>query len=143
MRDASPDARFRELAILAFALALGPTLFAALVLGLDVGTEAVDGRLLTPIWIVTAVTSVLGAWMLWRGRVREMLPDLGARVDRGRVETGRLRVALIILWAVLEGQALFGVTVYYLTLDPVPLAGLPIAWVGIFLTRPRRDWFGR
>ncbi len=143
MRGGSTDARFRTLAILALALAAGPTLFAALVLALDLGSRTLEPGLITPVWAGVAAASVAGAVVLWRSRVQPMLPGLGAPVPREGVDTERLRTTLVILWALLEGQALFGVVAYYLTLDLVPLAGLPVAWVGILLGRPRRDWFGR
>lgn len=139
----SPDTRFRELVLLALVLAAGPTVFAAIVLGLDLGTESVDAILLTPVWLAVAAITVAGAILVWRSRVHPLLPGLGAPARRGSVDTERLRTTLIILWAALEGQALFGVTAYYLSLDPLPLAGLPIAWVGILFSRPRREWFGR
>lgn len=95
-------------------------------------------------WAAAASAAIVAATALWRTRVAPLIESpRGARED-GPDGAAALQTGLVLVWAILEGAALFGVLVYYLFGTPLALAGgLLLVWLGIGITFPRSDWFPR
>lgn len=97
-------------------------------------------RTLTWVWYGVAAAALLG-WWLFRGRaIGDAAPAARAR-GAGSGPQATLQL-LILGWALLEGAALFGITLYLLGGGTAPLAGgLAIMALGIAASWPRPEWF--
>lgn len=143
MGGSSGDARFRVLAILAFAFLTGPLLFAIVTFTLRQGRGTWDAGLLTWAWVALTPIALIAARVIWGRSVVPHLPELGESARAAHTDGEELTARLVIVWALIEGPSLFGVVVYFIEGAFIPLAGVILLWIGMLLTRPRRSWFGR
>lgn len=98
------------------------------------------GALLRYVWATLAFGGVAAAMILWRVRVLPLLESPHHPDPESRGEA--LQSALVTVWALLEGPALFGVVLFLLSGSFLTCgAGLLLVWLGIGLTFPRQDWF--
>lgn len=140
-RPAGPHAVAR---LIALALLAGVALFAMVaVFALPgaVGPLAPGvARTLTLVWYGLAAAALLGWWLL---RARVLSGVAPAARARGAGDGPERTLQLLILgWALLEGAALFGVTLYLLGAGTAPLVGgLAIMALGIAASWPRPEWF--
>lgn len=135
----------RTARVLHTALVAGPLAFALVALWLQRGMAAADfdadtQRLLRYVWMAAAVGSLLLALNLWRTRVA---PHIEAIAGGETAEPPQeLLSGLILVWALIEGAALFGLVMYLVT-------GLSSVWIGSVVLilgnavfgRPRTEWF--
>lgn len=128
------------------AIVLGPTLFALLAVWLRGGEQPMsmnpdERRLMLYVWMAAIVGATLGALNLWRTRV---VPHIEAAERAGpRSASGALLPGLVLVWAVVESAALFGLVVYFVTGSiPLLVGSLAVVWINGFVTRPRPQWFG-
>ncbi len=139
----SPNEYFRVVAIVALAFVMGPTLFAAVTLVIKGGSGTLDIDLLSTAWMLMTPAVLTAALVMWGRLVSPHLPRLGVPERNRKMDPAALQTGMITVWALIEGQALFGVAVYFLTDSLIPLAGVGLLWIGMALARPRRAWFGR
>ncbi|MBW3552396.1 MAG: hypothetical protein KY466_02735 [Gemmatimonadetes bacterium] len=149
MTTTRPAASVGAARAIAASLIAGVTTFALVAWSMvgERGPQSPDAAATGPViyaWAVLACGALIAAMLVWRTRITPRLESpRGPRKD----EPGRqaaLQSALIVVWALLEGAALFGVVVYFLYGATFPLAGgLLLVWLGIGLTFPRSEWFPR
>jgi hypothetical protein len=146
-RTATPRQALLTSRVIAFALGLGPTLFA--LVAWAVGSAGDDGtpyEVLLYTFLGVAFSAALAALLVWRHRV-------GPAIEQGRRDraTGtrspdaamRIQSNAIIVWALAEGAALLGVVVYFLSGRPLTaVIGLFMVWLTLGLTWPKADWYG-
>lgn len=95
------------------------------------------------VWIVVVAGSLAGWWLL-RRRALAFVTEAARARTRAEPSPGpeRMLALLIVGWALLEGAALFGITVYLLTGAGLPLAGgVGVMAVGMAASFPREEWF--
>jgi len=125
-------------------LLLGVLVFAGVVYALTGSGSAIDGgegdwRFLVQIWYGAAAVLVAAWYLLWRKARRHTESPASRRVTGGPERVIRL---LIIAWAMLEGAALFGVTVALLTGQRSALvAAVVLMLAGMTVSFPRAEWF--
>lgn len=108
------------------------------------GAEPVgDGGLaeaLTYAWIAVVLVGAPGMLHLWRSQIG---PALDApRHERGLQHAARVSRGLIIVWALLEGQALLGIAAFFVAGTTLPFyGGVLVMAVGMAASFPRREWF--
>jgi len=139
----SSDQLFRTLLIIGFAFVMGPTLFAAVTLLLKGGAGTLEIDIFVTAWLVMTPTVLALALLMWGRLVSPHLPQLGVPERNRTVDPIALQTGMITVWALIEGQALFGAAVYFLSDSFIPLTGIALLWIGMALARPRRPWFGR
>jgi len=138
---------YRTTVVVHIALALGPTLFGAVVWWLSrqgaVPAMALpEATALVYAWLAAMTGATLGAVRMWSARVE----PLEAELALGRTATPPESVLALLLpvWAVIEAPALLGIILFMLTGAPLLLvAALLYLWTGFWLTRPRPEWFHR
>lgn len=98
---------------------------------------------LTYAWIAVAFGTALGAIVVWRMRVGPVLTMSAATpAEERRTRHGALLTGLIVVWALLEAQALAGIVVFLLTGAALPFwGGLAVMGVGTTVSRPRAEWY--
>ena len=142
-----PVAAQRTATLITLSLAMGVTLYAAVAWFLhEQGTaprqtDPAFGNLLLYIWIgLTAVTS-FAALFIWRGRVEPLIHG-SEPLPASRM--GELMSGHLIVLALVEGAALMGVTVYFLTGIMWPaIVSVFLIWFAVLATRPQVEWYQR
>lgn len=98
-------------------------------------------RTLTLVWYGWAAAAIAGWWLL-RGRVVAGASAAARAREAAGGPQQRALPLLIAGWALLEGAALFGITLYLLGGGTVGLAGgVAIMALGIAASWPRPEWF--
>jgi hypothetical protein len=140
----SPEGVYRTSSLIAFALVMGPTLYAIVALFLQHGAGHLSFDMMTIVWIAFTVATIAAARLLWGKLVEPALPRMGWRTEPISVgDAGRIQSGLIVTWGLLEGSALFGLVVYSVAGSYITLAGaLVVLFIGLLATRPRRAYFG-
>lgn len=105
------------------------------------GDVAGDPALMFNLMLGVAVASVVAAIVLWRARVSPLIerpsPDRERRAAPGEIQTN-----VVMVWALIEGAALFAVVVYFLYGSALAgLLGVALIWAALAATWPRREWF--
>ena len=105
------------------------------------GNEA-QASLMLYLWAALAFGAIMAAIVLWRVRIAPILESPASPAEDPVARSESLQSGLIIVWALLEGPALFGVVLYLLFGSTIPWgAGLLLVWLGIGLTFPRPGWY--
>lgn len=140
----SPDQAILMMRIIGLSLGTGVTLFAAVSWFLHqqqgpVG-PAIDSSLAFNGFLLLLALASVGAALVWRWRVASVIERRG-RETEWRPRAAAIQTGVIITWALLEGAALAGEVVYFLTGNALAgLLGVLLIWVGIGLTWPKRAW---
>ena len=142
-----PAAAQRTATFIGLSLALGVTMFAAVVwfiqqqVGAPPQNDPAFVRLLIYLWIgVTAVTSFASLYV-WRSRVEPLISS-SEPLPAERVT--ELTSSQLICLGLIEGASLFGVVVYLLSGIMWPaIVGVSLIWFAVFATRPQLEWYQR
>lgn len=144
----SPAQALLTLRIIGGSLGLGVTLFAFVAWFLHqqgpTGDPATrppgDPNLMFNIMLATAVAAVLTAIAFWRARVTPLIDRADPEHDWFE-RFARIQTQIIIVWALIEGPALFAVVLYYLhDMAIAGVLGVIMIWTGLALTWPKREW---
>lgn len=104
-----------------------------------------DSRLPIWIWIAFALSSAIGAILVWRSSAEPLIEGRTPADDAPR-RTGDqvgLTSALMVCWALLEGASLLGLVLFFLSGHWILLvATLAFALAGFGMSAPRKEWFG-
>jgi F0F1-type ATP synthase membrane subunit c/vacuolar-type H+-ATPase subunit K len=139
---ATPEAALRVMRMIGLALGAGVTMFAVAAWVIQPGAAATpsDPPLMLYLWIAMATTLAAGSLVVWRGRVVPHLASASGGAD-WRERADRIQAGLVITWALVETAALFGVVVYFLDGQVLPIAaGVALMWVALAMTWPRAEW---
>lgn len=140
----SPGQAILMLRIIGLSLGTGVTLFAFVSWFLHQQQtpvrELVYGSLTYNGTIAMAVLAAIGAFFVWRWRVAPIL-ERPARETEWQPRAAAIQTGVVITWALLEGGALVGEVVYFLTGNGTAgVLGVVLIWAGIGLTWPKREW---
>lgn len=140
----SPDQAILMMRIIGLSLGAGITLFAIVGWFLHqqrgAVAESAYGSLTFNAFLALVALVSAGAIFVWRWRVVAIL-ERPARETEWQARAAELQTGVIITWALLEGGALVGEVVYFLTGNAVAGAlGVLLIWIGIALTWPKREW---
>ena len=130
--------------IIGASLGLGVTLFAVVAWFShqqgSMAAPAVDGELMVNIMLALAFGGSLAAIVLWRARVAPLIErPTGPEDQAGRLAA--LQTSVIVVWALIEGPALFAEVVYFLYGTRLAgLLGVVLIWAGLAATWPKREW---
>lgn len=103
------------------------------------GDAAGDPALMFNLMLAVAVASVVAAILFWRARVSPLIDRPSP--DRERAAAGEIQTNVVIVWALIEGAALFAVVVYFLYGTTLAGAlGVALIWASLAATWPRREW---
>ena len=131
MRDHTSDSSSQALRAIYAALAFGVFLFAAIVLFVIDPLEAsVDPNVMRIVWLGVAVVATLGA-----GVIRGRMTGAAAGPDQRRA-------AAIVVWALVEGQALLGIVGTMLTGDRVTAYASLALFVWLWMRYPPGKFVG-
>ena len=140
----SPEQAILMMRIIGISLGTGVTLFAVVswFFHQQDGTPAsgFDPSLAFNGYLVLFLLSAIGALFVWRTRVGPVI-ERPAQETEWRPRASSIQAGVIITWGILEGGALFGEVVYFLTGHPVAgILGVALIWIGVGLTWPTREW---
>lgn len=109
---------------------------------LDAGVRApMDPTLMFTLVVALALGAVIAAIAMWRARVEPLIAG-GRGSDDPVARVGSIQNNVIIVWAIIEGPALFAVIVHYLYHAPLAGAvGVVLIWGALAATWPKREWF--
>jgi hypothetical protein len=96
------------------------------------------------IWAAVALTNLTGA-LFFRGRALQVVEGrrTGSRPPGVEILT-RVQANLIIAWALVEAPAILAGVFFFLSgAVQILFAAAPVFAVGMALTFPRAEWFGR
>lgn len=97
-----------------------------------------EARVLLYVWLALLALATLLAVKMWHARAEAL-----GRGDGPAMAPESLLSLLLPLWAVIAAPAVFGVILFLVAGAPLLLAGsLLYLWIGFWLTRPKRHWFG-
>ncbi|MDX1674180.1 MAG: hypothetical protein R3314_05185 [Longimicrobiales bacterium] len=140
----SPEQAILMMRIIGISLGTGVTLFAFVSWFLHreqgpIATEF-DASLFFNGFVALFLIAGLGALFVWRTRVAPVI-QRPTEETHWRPRAAAIQTGVIIAWALLEGAALVGEVVYFLTGHWVAgLMGVLLIWGGIGLTWPKRGW---
>lgn len=140
----SPEQAILMMRIIGISLGTGVTLFAFVswFLHQQQGgmTSEIDPSLAFNGFLALFLLAAAGAMSVWRTRVAPI-------IQRPREETewqaraSAIQTGVIITWAIVEGAALAGEVVYFLTgYTLAGVLGVILIWAGVGLTWPKREW---
>ncbi len=139
----SPDHAILMMRIIGGSLGTGVTLFAFVSWFLHQQgglTTDIDASLAFNGFLALLLLAALGAIFIWRSRVAPI-------IERPREETewqpraSAIQTGVITTWALIEGAALAGEVVYFLTGHTLAgVLGVALIWVAIGLTWPKKEW---
>lgn len=140
----SPEQAILLMRIIGASLGTGVTLFAFVSWFLHQQENPISefsyGSLAYNGFLALAVLVALGATFLWRWRVAPLIEEPHQEAD-WQERAARIQTGLIVTWALVEGAALVGEVVYFLTGNGVAgVLGVVLIWGGIGMTWPKRDW---
>jgi hypothetical protein len=130
--------------IIGLSLGTGVTLFAAVSWFLHrqggALTADIDPTVAFNGFLGMLLLGALGAIFVWRWRVAPVI-ERPTQEGEWRARAATLQTGVILTWALLEGAALVGEVVYFLTGHGLAgVLGVALIWVGIGLTWPKREW---
>lgn len=140
----SPEQAILMMRIIGISLGTGVTLFAFvswflhqqesdMAAGIDPGL-AFNG------FLALFLIAGIGAIFVWRSRVAPVIQRPHQEAE-WRARAAAIQTGVIICWAILEGAALAGEVVYFLTGHALSgLLGVLLIWGGIGLSWPKREW---
>lgn len=100
------------------------------------------GSTLVYVWIALTFAAAMAAMVIWRTRAAPLLGRSHAQ-DKGAGRAASLTRALVVIWALLEGQALTGLVLYLLSGSQLAYYGGPaVMIVGFAMSFPKAEWFG-
>ncbi len=140
----SPEQAILMMRIIGLSLGTGVTLFAFVSWFMHqqdnpIG-DFVYGDLAYNGFLALAVLVSLGALFFWRVRLAPLLEE-PTREGDWQARAARIQTGLIITWALVEGGALVGEVVYFLTGNWVAgVLGLVLIWGGVLMTWPKQEW---
>ncbi|MGK7311245.1 MAG: hypothetical protein ACN0LA_03320 [Candidatus Longimicrobiales bacterium M2_2A_002] len=140
----SPEQAILMMRIIGVSLGTGVTLFAFVSWFLHQQQGAVtpgfDPGLAFNGFLALLVLAALGALFVWRLRVAPVIERAHGE-NHWQPRASAIQTGVITTWALLEGAALVGEVVYFLTGHTLAgLLGVLLIWGGIGLTWPKRDW---
>ena len=140
-----PSAAYRVPLLIGLALPLGVTMFALVAWVVRTQEPALTTPASAPMliyaWIGFAAVSSFGALAFFRSRIEPLITNREARPDN---LAGQLTANLLICWALVEGAALLGVAIYFVTGTRwTAAAGVILMWSAFLATRPQAEWFSR
>lgn len=140
----SPDQAILMMRIIGLSLGTGVTLFAAVSWFLHQQQGAVssdiDSSLAFNGFLAMFLLAAVGAILVWRWRVAPIL-ERPERETEWQPRAAAIQTGVIITWAILEGAALVGEVVYFLTGNGLAgVLGVLLIWTGIGLSWPKREW---
>ena len=129
--------------IIGGSMALGVTLFAfvAWFMHLQDGlTTDFDPGLAFNGFLVLVLLTGVGAVFIWRARVAPII-ERPREETEWRARASAIQTGLIIIWALVEGAALVGEVVYFLTgYTLAGVVGVLLIWGAVGLTWPKAEW---
>lgn len=142
-----PATAQRTATLISLSLAMGVTLYTGVSWFLhQQGTMEREAdpqfaQILIYAWIgVTAVSAFASLWF-WRNRVE---PLISGTEPLPLARLGELMSMHLVCIALIEGPALFGVTIYFLSGIIWPaLVSVFLIWFVVLSTRPQTEWFER
>ena len=140
----SPDQAILMMRIIGISLGTGVTLFAAVSWFLHQQPGAMepgfDADLAFNGFLALFLLAGLGAIAVWRLRVAPVLSRPKEKAE-WQARASSIQTGLIITWALIEGAALFGEVIYFLTGHVLAGAlGVLLIWTAIGLTWPKKEW---
>ena len=140
----SPEQAILMMRIIGISLGTGVTLFAFVgwFLHQQEGPVApeIDAALAFNGFVALFLLAALGALFVWRLRVAPLIERPHEETE-WRSRASAIQTGVIITWALLEGAALAGEVVYFLTGQTLAgLLGVILIWGGVGLTWPKREW---
>jgi hypothetical protein len=140
----SPDQAILMMRIIGISLGTGVTLFAFVGWFLhqqqDAITTDLDPGLAFNGFLVMFLLATAGAIFVFRRRVAPIIERPKRDAD-WQARAAEIQTGLIITWALVEGGALVGEVVYFLTGNAVAgVVGVLLIWGGVLATWPKREW---
>lgn len=140
----SPDQAILMMRIIGLSHGTGVTLFAGVSWFLHqqqgAASSQIDSSLAFNGFLAMLLLATVGAVLVWRWRVAPVLQRRHQETE-WQPRAAAIQTGVIITWAILEGAALVGEVVYFLTGNGLAgLLGVLLIWTGIALTWPRREW---
>jgi F0F1-type ATP synthase membrane subunit c/vacuolar-type H+-ATPase subunit K len=137
----SPEDALRAMRLIGLALGASTTLFFLVTWFIQQqgSSPAAGSTLIVYVWVAVATSLLAASMILWRGNVVPHIerPATGDWRDRA----GRIQSGLVISWALVEGAALFGVVVYFLSGAWLAgVLGVVMMWTAVLWTWPRAEW---
>ena len=143
--EMTPEILYKTAWSTAIGLFNGPTLFAIVCLvWINRGEVRLASDMYDGLWALLALLAASGATAVWRRRVESCLPRSGTVAMEPDVsELQALTTGLVVTWWILDFASMAGILLYFVRQSLIGLAGgLAIVWIGVWLTRPRRAWYG-
>jgi hypothetical protein len=141
----SPEQALLTFRIIGLSLGLGVTLFAAVSWYLNQGrtpTDAAGAGLMLNAMLAVAVGAAVAGVLFWRARVAPLIERPHPRND-WLAHAAEVQTNVIIVWALMEGAALFAEVVYFLYGSAFAgVLGVAAIWITLGLTWPKREWLG-
>lgn len=142
--SSTPEGARNTHAIILSSMPVGLTLFAVVGLWIQRNGQVSDPGPLFTVWLIGTTTTLLAAVVVWQRLVRPHLPQAGRRPAGVSMDTiGRFQTGQIICMALIEGTALLGGVILFITGVAMPaMVGVALAWVALVVLWPRREWYG-